>query len=151
MREDDKRNGWLLARFRGADESSVVRMWKEGTNEDGKPLTRDQWAALTERWLYGTPSAGLFLCGAGRVSIRCKVLRYPAEALNIEAHAEHGPEVISGTAGVGDATLQLCPHFTAPHSYLQCLACSQRMKPGHEAHGHRRIAFLNLPDHAVHL
>jgi prophage regulatory protein len=55
MQEDAEFAGWLLARFRGADESAVVAMWKSGTNEDGKPLTKVEWMALTERWceLFG--------------------------------------------------------------------------------------------------
>jgi prophage regulatory protein len=55
LREDDVWNGRLLARFRAADESAVVAMWKSGTNEDGKPLSRFEWMALTERWsqLFG--------------------------------------------------------------------------------------------------
>ena len=55
MSEDDEWNSWLLARFRGANEAAVVRMWKAGTNEDGKPLSRVEWQALHERWcqLFG--------------------------------------------------------------------------------------------------
>ena len=38
-----------------AVEAAVVRMWKAGTNEDGKPLSRLEWQALAERWcqLFG--------------------------------------------------------------------------------------------------
>ena len=45
MREDAEWAGALLARFRGASEADVVRMWKAGTNEDGKPLSRFEWMA----------------------------------------------------------------------------------------------------------
>jgi predicted DNA-binding transcriptional regulator AlpA len=58
-------NSWdnrVAAHYRHLSASDVVRLWEAGTNEQGKPLTRFELAALIERWceLFGClpPSDG---------------------------------------------------------------------------------------------
>lgn len=55
MREEAEWQGELLARFRDAGPTEVVSMWKSGTNEKGRPLSKFETAALAERWcaLFG--------------------------------------------------------------------------------------------------
>ena len=55
MREQDQWIGSLQARFRGAGQSDVIRMWEAGTNERGLPLSKFELQALAERWceLFG--------------------------------------------------------------------------------------------------
>jgi hypothetical protein len=39
----------VVERFRRANRSAVLRMWREGTNERGEPLTAFEREALVER------------------------------------------------------------------------------------------------------
>ena len=39
----------VIARFRHADRGDVLRMWREGRNERGEPLTAFEREALVER------------------------------------------------------------------------------------------------------
>ena len=56
QREDWEWNAKLANRFHGTTPRQVIEMWKNGTNEKGKPLTKFEVLALVERWckLFGT-------------------------------------------------------------------------------------------------